>query len=302
MRSLFDLNGDDAFSASAAWLVVNGFLDSPKFNDLYELLLTAAARRGVGLHLVRTTDIPYNREQLAAICPERAIFWDKDVLLARMLESVGMRLFNSASAIELCDNKALTALVLDAAGVPTPRTFASPLAFATPDEAHLGFASRAAAQLGYPLVVKEVHGSFGQQVTLVQDEGQLLDVVARLGNARFIMQELIAESAGTDVRVAVVDGAVVGAMRRFNEHGDFRSNITAGGQACPVEPTPDEAACARRACAALGLSFGGVDILPSARGPLVCEVNSNPHFRSMLDACGVNMADSIVGLLGADRA
>lgn len=302
MRSLFDLNGDDAFSASAAWLVVNGFLDSPKFNDLYELLLTAAARRGVGLHLVRTTDIPYNREQLAAICPERAIFWDKDVLLARMLESVGMRLFNSTSAIELCDNKALTALVLDAAGVSTPRTFASPLAFAAPDEAHLGFASRAAAQLGYPLVVKEVHGSFGQQVTLVQDEGQLLDVVARLGNARFIMQELIAESAGTDVRVAVVDGAVVGAMRRFNEHGDFRSNITAGGQACPVEPTPDEAACARRACAALGLSFGGVDILPSARGPLVCEVNSNPHFRSMLDACGVNMADSIVGLLGADRA
>lgn len=302
MRSLFDLNGDDAFSESAAWLVVNGFLDSPKFNDLYELLLTAAARRGVGLHLVRTTDIPYNREQLAAICPERAIFWDKDVLLARMLESVGMRLFNSASAIELCDNKALTALVLDAAGVPTPRTFASPLAFAAPDEAHLGFASRAAAQLGYPLVVKEVHGSFGQQVTLVQDEGQLLDVVARLGNARFIMQELIAESAGTDVRIAVVDGAVVGAMRRFNEHGDFRSNITAGGQACPVEPTPDEAACALRACAALGLSFGGVDILSSARGPLVCEVNSNPHFRSMLDACGVNMADSIVGLVGTDRA
>lgn len=302
MRSLFDLNGDDAFSASAAWLVVNGFLDSPKFNDLYELLLTAAARRGVGLHLVRTTDIPYNREQLAAICPERAIFWDKDVLLARMLESVGMRLFNSASAIELCDNKALTALVLDAAGVPTPRTFASPLAFAAPDEACLDFASRAVAQLGYPLVVKEVHGSFGQQVTLVQDEGQLLDVVARLGNARFIMQELIAESAGTDVRVAVVDGAVVGAMRRFNEHGDFRSNITAGGQACPVEPTPDEAACALRACAALGLSFGGVDILPSARGPLVCEVNSNPHFRSMLEVCGVNMADSIAGLLGADRA
>ncbi len=302
MRSLFDLNGDGALSASAAWLVVNGFLDSPKFNDLYELLLTAAARRGMELHLVRTTDIPYNREQLATICPERAIFWDKDVLLARMLESVGVCLFNSASAIELCDNKALTALALDAAGVPTPRTVASPLAFAAPDEARLGFASQAATQLGYPLVVKEVHGSFGQQVTLVQDEGQLLDVVARLGNARFIMQELIAESAGTDVRVAVVDGAVVGAMRRFNEHGDFRSNSTAGGQACPVEPTPDEAACALRACAALGLSFGGVDILPSARGPLVCEVNSNPHFHSMLDACGVNMADSIVGLVGTDRA
>ncbi|WP_251211838.1 ATP-grasp domain-containing protein [Adlercreutzia murintestinalis] len=284
--------------ADAVWLVVNGFLHSPKFDDLYELLLAAAARCDMNLRMVRTTDLPYNRERLAALRPDRVLFWDKDMVLARMLESVGARLFNQASAVEWCDDKALTALALDAAGVPTPRTFVSPLAFAAPEEAHLGFASRAAAQLGYPLVVKEVHGSFGQQVMLVRSERQLLDAVARLGSTRFIMQEFIAESAGSDLRVAVVDGVVVGALLRESQNGDFRSNITAGGRGRSAEPTSDEAACALAACAALGLSFGGVDILRSARGPLVCEVNSNPHFRSMLDACGVNMAESIVELVG----
>lgn len=283
----------------AAWLVVNGFLRNPAFKDIYDLLLNAAVRAGLPLRLAVTTDLPHQVNALRDNVPDKVIFWDKDVVFARTLECAGVRLFNTARAIALCDDKALTAVELEAAGIPIPRTLASPLAFAAPDEAALAFALRDADQLGYPLVLKEVFGSFGQAVQLIAEPGQLIEAVRALGTKRFILQEYIAESAGTDIRVAVVGGRVAGALRRRSRSGDFRSNIGAGGTGERCDLQPDEVEVALAACEALGLDFAGVDLLGSERGPLVCEVNSNPHFRGLLQATGVNMADAIIEHVGA---
>lgn len=287
----------DGTDARDPWLVVNGFVRSSAFDGLYEMLLDAAVREGIPLRLVRTTDVPHDPAALAGAVPEKVIFWDKDVVFARMLERAGARLFNSAWSIAACDDKALCAAELASAGLPVPVTASSPLAFQALEDADMAFALRDAERLGYPVVLKEVFGSFGQGVQLIRDARQLQQAIRALGAKRFVLQEFIAESAGSDIRIAVVGGRVLAAMRRTSADGDFRSNIAAGARAEAYEPTAAEADAALRACAALGLDFAGVDILRSSEGPLICEVNSNPHFHGLLEATGVNMADAIVALL-----
>ena len=103
-----------------------------------------------------------------------------------------------------------------------------------------------------------------------------------------MLQEYI-ECGGTDVRLEVVGGRVVTAMRRSNKN-DFRSNITNGGVAEAYTPTEQEARLAVDACKALGLTFGGVDIM---QGNTVCEVNSNAHIINIMQTTGVDVAPLI---------
>jgi glutathione synthase/RimK-type ligase-like ATP-grasp enzyme len=79
---------------------------------------------------------------------------------------------------------------------------------------------------------------------------------------------------------------------------DFRSNISGGGKAKPYTPTADEKRVAIEACKAVGADFAGVDILFSKNGPIVCEINSNPHFKSTLDCTGVDLSGYILEHIG----
>ena len=92
----------------------------------------------------------------------------------------------------------------------------------------------------------------------------------------------------------LVGDQVIAAIERRNEHGDFRANIEHGGVASAYFPTAQESALALAACRALGLDFGGVDLLEAEDGSMVCEVNSNAHFAGLLSATGVNPADHIM--------
>jgi RimK family alpha-L-glutamate ligase len=109
-----------------------------------------------------------------------------------------------------------------------------------------------------------------------------------------IFQEFIRESAGRDLRLNVVGGRVIAAMERMNPNGDFRANISNGGEMRPHTPTFEETRLALRTAEVLGLDFCGVDLLLSNGGPVVCEVNSNAHFKSIFECTGVNAADEIM--------
>ena len=156
-------------------------------------------------------------------------------------------------------------------------------------------ALKAAEKIGYPLVVKENYGSFGAQVYLVRDADELNTTVRSLGHKGFIMQEFISDSFGRDLRVNVVGGRVVSSMLRIGAEGDFRSNITNGGRAERYEAGEEQKRAAIAACRALGLDFAGVDVLFGKDGePIVCEVNSNPHFKSTLECTGKDLGVEIV--------
>ncbi|MBK7298561.1 MAG: RimK family alpha-L-glutamate ligase, partial [Flavobacteriales bacterium] len=112
--------------------------------------------------------------------------------------------------------------------------------------------------------------------------------------ARVIVQEFIKESKGVDIRAFVVDGRVVGAMKRTGKEGEFRSNLHRGGTAELIELSHEEEVSAIKAVKALGLHVAGVDMLQSDRGPLVLEVNSSPGLEGIEKATGQDIAGEIV--------
>jgi RimK family alpha-L-glutamate ligase len=274
-------------------LIVNHFASSPHFNSIYDLITESAARAGIELAPISAGAL-LGALDSAPNAPDFALFWDKDVLLARRLERGGWRLFNSAHTVEVCDNKALTAEALLAHGVPTPKKVTAPLAFPMTGYSKVDFIQKACATLGLPIVIKELYGSLGEQVYLAHTVEEAERIVRSLGARPFLFEEFIKESFGTDIRVNVVGGEVKAAMRRFGAEGEFRSNIGAGGVGTPVTLTEEQARVALAAARAVGADFAGVDLLIGKEGvPLVCEVNSNPHFTGTLAYCGINLADEI---------
>lgn len=232
-----------------------------------------------------------------------ALFWDKDVRLARALETIGMRLYNAAEVVALCDDKAATQLRLAAEGLPMPRTLVAPMTYEHMNEGpSRPFLYRAEALFGFPMVVKECFGSLGGQVYLAHNAAELRALTDHMAARPFLCQEFIAASAGTDIRLYVVDGRVTAAMRRRSD-SDFRANIGAGGRAEAYTPSPQEEEMAVRCCALLGAQFAGVDLLTGSDGePLVCEVNSNAHMAAITACTGVDVAGAIVDSVFAREA
>lgn len=259
------------------FLVVNHFLQGEKYNTLHNHLVKSAKNFGIELLIKTNQDMLFEEKKADFV-----LFWDKDTNLARSLEAGGTPVYNNSNSIELCDDKAKTYIALKGI-VPQPKTIPAPMSFFSSDYSE--FVDLAINKLGLPLVFKECYGSFGEQVYLCRSKEEILSHVT---TKPFLLQEYI-EANGTDVRIEVVDGECVCAMKRHNDN-DFRSNITNGGTATPYFPTEEEKALAIKACEALGLNFGGVDIIG---GNLVCEVNSNAHIINIMQATGIDIAPKI---------
>src|SRR5690606_27781233 len=129
-----------------------------------------------------------------------------------------------------------------------------------------------------PHVIKLNEGTQGAGVMLTEKLSSSRSVVEALRGlyATFLVQEFVAEAQGSDLRCLVVGDRVVAAMRREAPEGDFRANLHRGGSAAPAKPSARERALAVRAARVLGLGVAGVDLVHSARGPLVLEVNASP--------------------------
>ena len=256
------------------------------------MLSCAFEKRGVALETKQAKDISLEVGETIKNKPDFAIFWDKDIYLAERLEENGIKLFNSARAIELCDNKILMYQELAKHDIRIPRTFIAPKTFEGLGYNNRDFLKETSSKINYPLIIKEAYGSFGEQVYLVEDDALANKIIDSIGYKDFLIQEFVSSSKGKDVRINVVGDKAIVSMLRMNT-SDFRSNISNGGTGKSFTPNDDFISLAIQAAKALGLSFAGVDVLFGEDGPVVCEVNSNPQFASTLSATGVNLADSI---------
>ncbi len=283
-----------------ALYIENAFWQSSDTQWLKQTLMQAAESQGLRL-LVRS-NADFLRSGSLEDLPSLVLFWDKDVRLANMLEAKGHRLFNRADAIRICDDKTLTYTALQGLYVPMPDTLLCPITFPAVGYTRYEFIRDAAQRLGFPFVVKEGCGSFGQQVYLAHTFEQAQALVNTAAGKPMLFQKFIRESAGRDVRAYIVGGEVVASMTRVNTSGDFRANIASGGQARLHKLSTAEKELALAVCRHLRLDFAGVDLLESKDGPLLCEVNSNAHFRALRDLSGKNPADNIISLLKAWRA
>lgn len=281
-------------------MIVNAFLHSAKFTEIYDWLSAAAARHNITLSVRTNAELPALADCAGIIndsCLHGAdfiLFWDKDVFLARTLEAMGYRLFNCADAIGACDNKAETFFRLRGSGIRMPETIMAPLTFSNIGYTDFAFVEMAGQKLSYPFVIKECCGSFGAQVYLAEDEEGAVRILKETKGRPVLFQEFIRESAGRDLRINMAGGRAIACMLREHDT-DFRANITNGGHMKNYVPEPEQLHMAEEVCRILRLDFGGVDILFGSQGePILCEVNSNAHFKNIFDCTGVNAADFIL--------
>lgn len=149
---------------------------------------------------------------------------------------------------------------------------------------------------GAPVVLKLLEGTQGLGVILADTKNAAGSVMEAFNGleARIIVQEFIEEAGGADIRAFVVDGEVVGAMKRQGKEGEFRSNLHRGGSANIIELSKEEEEIALIATKAMGLGVAGVDILQSKNGPLVLEVNSSPGLEGIEAATETDIASKII--------
>ena len=147
-----------------------------------------------------------------------------------------------------------------------------------------------------PVVIKLLEGTQGLGVVLAETNKAAKSVVEAFESlkTRVILQEFIEEAGGADIRAFIVNGEVVGAMKRQGKEGEFRSNLHRGGQANVLKLSRSERSTALKAAESMGLAIAGVDMLQSKRGPLVLEVNSSPGLEGIEKATGIDIASKIV--------
>lgn len=239
-----------------------------------------------GLRLV------YREEPLAdyaAVIPRIGVRTMKyGLLVLQQLQSQGVPTLNEASAIRHVRDKFHCMQLLAGAGLPVPKTVIS--------RSLHDISSIKKDFRDFPVIIKTLTGAQGIGVMLAPDQASLESIALTFvaDNKPVMFQEYIKECKGSDIRVMVVDGKCVSAMRRHSVNDDFRANVHRGGRGEPMELTDELAEISVRATEAAGLDVAGIDILESKAGPLVLEVNPSPGFRELELATGVNIAARFV--------
>lgn len=149
---------------------------------------------------------------------------------------------------------------------------------------------------GAPLVIKLLEGTQGIGVMLAETHKSAKSMIETFIDleANVLVQEFVKEAGGADIRAFVVDGKIVGAMKRQGAPGEFRSNLHRGGTAQVIELSAEEKITAIKSAKKLGLAIAGVDMLQSSRGPLVMEVNSSPGLEGIEAATKQDIAGKII--------
>lgn len=278
------------------WFVTSGYFQNESVLYVKDCFKNAFKKRGIEfVHVKSNEKICYINQDgnISLNCqkPDFVIFWDKDILFANMLEKLGIKVFNNSRAIEICDDKAKTAVALSNCNIPVPKTVVAPLVFANCDEKDNVFIDNLLQILDFPVIIKESNGSFGWQVYLAQNKEQLLQIRKKLLHTSHVYQQFVESSKGKDVRVIVVGGKAIAHMTRQNDN-DFRANVELGGVAKYCDVDDEFLQVAERCAKVLGLDYAGVDLLIGKDNkPLVCEVNSNAYFKGMQSVFKVDVAD-----------
>jgi len=258
--------------------------------DRFRRAREADADPGIELSMVDVREIAFEpgapREVEAVVC--RAVSYSKGLYARRLFESAGVRCFNSVSTAETCGDKLLTSLALQRASIPQPE-FRAALDEAT--------ALRTMEDMGFPLVLKPVVGSWGRLVARADDRDQaesLLEHRAALPSYQhhiYYIQRYV-EKEGSDLRVFVVGGRVIAAIRRSSE--SWRTNTHRGGRAQAVPVTVALREICVEAAAAVGGGMLALDVFETTGGYLVNEINDTMEFRNSIEPTGVDIPGAMV--------
>lgn len=266
-------------------------------------LLSAGARRGHAMQVINhmNCDLLIEKDDPHILC-EGYRLDDFDAVIPRIGSSVTMagaavirhfemmEVFTTVRAAALLQsrNKLQSLQMLARHGIDVPRTvFARMDCELAPLIDYVG---------GLPVVLKLLESTHGIGVILAESLNQAEATVETLQRLRgnVLMQEYIAEAKGADIRAIVIDGVIVAAMERKARKGEFRSNLHRGATASKVELSEEEARVVMESTRIMGLDIAGVDLLRSARGPLIMEINASPGLEGIEATTEVDVAGLII--------
>lgn len=268
-----------------------------------KLLFTELERRGLAYERIDDRDQIFDlhrRDYPFDVVLERCIQHSRALYTLKILNDAGLPTVNTYQVALTCGDKFLTTQALINEGVPTPRCL---LAF-TPESA-----LEAMDQLGYPVVLKPVVGSWGRMVSKVNDRDaaeailEHRDVLGSYQHSIFYIQEYI-DKPGRDIRTFVVGDECIAGIYRSSAH--WITNTARGGVAtnCPISPVLADLSL--RAAQAVGGGVVAIDLLETRDGRLlVNEVNYTMEFRNSIDTTGVNIPARIIDYVlavGAGRS
>lgn len=218
------------------------------------------------------------------------LFLDKDRYISHLLEEAGLRLFNSAQAIEACDDKMLTYMNLMHFGIRMPKTVSGPLHYSLLDNDD--FLHNVEKVIPYPIVVKTNFGSQGEGVYLAHNFEELKDVEKKIIYRPRLYQEFIETSKGFDYRLICIGGKFVAGYKRRSLTDEFRSNLARGGVGVEHTMTPFQIDTAERIARIMKLDYCGIDFLESGvpEEPILCEINSNAFIKGAEKVTKINIA------------
>lgn len=211
---------------------------------------------------------------------------DLEVSCVKQLQLMGIPVVNHYLPIVRAKNKVRTMQIMQHAGIPIPRTVVIH---------NVEYLDEAVRKLGsFPLILKTPHGSLGLGVSIIESRRSMrsmIDLISgNLKESLIIIQEYVKEAKGKDIRVFVIGGRIIAAMERQAKKGEFRANFSQGGSVGMVNLSKEEQDMALKATKEIGLHVAGVDIIRTAEGPKILEVNSNPGLEGITQATGVNVA------------
>ena len=208
--------------------------------------------------------------------------------VVRQFEMMGVYSVNESVAITRSRDKLRASQLLARKGIGLPVTGFANAPGDTDDLLKLGG--------GAPVVIKLLEGTQGVGVVLAETNKAAESVIEAFRGlkANFMVQEFIKEAGGADIRCFVIGDKVVAAMMRQGKEGEFRSNLHRGGSAKLIKITPQERLTAVRSAQVMGLNVAGVDLLRSAHGPVVMEVNSSPGLEGIENATQRDVAGMII--------
>jgi len=213
--------------------------------------------------------------------------------VVRQFEEMGVFCANTANGITNSRDKLRSLQILSRHRIGIPKTtFVNDKKDVLPAIERVG---------GAPVVIKLIEGTQGIGVLLAESQQAAESIIELLQSQKqdVLIQKFVAESKGKDIRAFVVGDRVVAAMRRVAQGQEFRSNVHRGGIAEPVELSEEFQDTAVRSAQILGLRIAGVDMLESATGPQVMEVNSSPGLEGIETSTNLDVAGAVVDYIAA---
>lgn len=255
-----------------------------------KLLIEAARRRGIALAMVDSREVVFDLDSRFDydVLLERDVSHARALYALNLFENSGVQTINNYRVALVCGDKVATSKALRDAGVPTPDV---KVAF-TPESA-----LAAIEDLGYPVVLKPVTGSWGRLLAKINDRDAaeaVLEHKDHLGSYYhkiFYVQKFL-NKPGRDIRSFVIGDEVVCAIYRTSDH--WITNTARGAKASNCPLTPELRRMSLAAARAVGGGVLAVDLIESEDGPVVHEVNYTVEFRNSIDATGVNIAEKIL--------